>query len=339
MHNHKLVICTGNANPELARRIAGHLGLQLGRVDVGSFDDGECRVRFIDDVRGKHLVIVQPTNQPDRNQTEIELMARAVKNSAARITVVIPYLGYSRQDRKTITREPISAVQRLRDIVGAGVNSIVLHDIHDPRIPAVCEALDKNLAVDSTISRSVFLHWLSQQDLHHATVSSIDAGGAKMVESYWTRLRAMGTTVEFGIAHKSGSSATGINGIKLLGEYRGRDVYFIDDMVTSGKSATEGASQAKDGGARSVTFIASHAVMANNEVAQRIADSAIDHFVVTNTIAVRPEHRTILGRKLIEIGNDRLFALIIKHLHEGRSLSMLFELDSYREALSELTTT
>ncbi len=338
MAAHELVLCTGNANTDLARRIAAQLGRPLARVNVGAFDDGECRVQFIDDVRNKHVVIIQPTNQPDRNQTELELMIRACRSSAKFITAFVPYLGYSRQDRKTATREPISAVQRMRNIISAGADNIAFHDLHAGQLQAVGEAIDPRVQIDHTISRPVILEWLAGQDLNHAMVSSVDAGGAKMVESYWTRLRTMGYAIEFGIAHKSGTSSVGINSIKLLGDYEGRDVYFVDDMITTGGSATEGASVAKKLGARSVTFIASHAVMANNDVAQRIADSVIDRFVVTNTIAIQPEHRAILGDKLVEISNERLFALIIKHLHEGRSLSMLFELDGLREAQAELET-
>ncbi len=333
------IIFSGNANIELARQIAAQLGQTPGRAQVRTFDDGEARISFDDNVRGQRVFIVQPTNQPDRNQTEIELMVRAIRSSADHITVVVPYLGYARQDRKTEPREPISIVQRLRNLISSGIDGLVLHDLHSAMLTGVCEAIDPRLRVDHTYSRPVFLDWLSRQDLTNATVSSIDAGGAKMVESYWTRLRAMGYPVEFGIAHKSGSSSTGINKINLLGEYKDRHVYFVDDMITSGKSATEGAAEAKRLGASQVTFIASHAVMANINVAHRVADSAIDRFVVTNTIAIQPEHRIILGDKLVEVGIDSLLALVIKHLDERQSLSTLFELDGYREALSELQAT
>lgn len=333
------VIVTGNANPGLARRMAQHLGQTLGRVQVRSFDDGEARIGFDENVRGCRVFIVQPANQPDRNLTEIELMVRAIRSSADHITVVVPYLGYARQDRKTLPREPISVVQRLRNLISSGLDGLVLHDLHSAMLTGVCEAIDPRLRVDHTYSRPVFLDWLAGQDLTNATISSIDAGGAKMVESYWTRLRTMGHPVEFGIAHKSGSSSTGIGSIKLLGDYAGRHVYFVDDMITSGKSATEGAAEAKRLGASMVTFIASHAVMANVDVAHRVAASAIDRFVVTNTIAIRPEHRQILNGKLVEVGIDRFLALVVKHLDERQSLSALFELDGYRQALAELQAT
>lgn len=330
------IVFTGNANPELARQIAAQLGHPLGRVKVRTFDDGEARISFDENVRGRHVFIVQPTNQPDRNLTEIELMVRAIRSSADHITVVVPYLGYARQDRKTEPREPISVVQRLRNLISSGLDGLVLHDLHSAMLTGICEAIDPRLRVDHTYSRPVFLDWLSRQDLSNATISSIDAGGAKMVESYWTRLRKMGFPVEFGFAHKSGTSSVGISGTKLLGEYAGRHVYFVDDMITSGRSATEGAAEAKRLGATQVTFVASHAVMANIGVAHRVADSAIDRFVVTNTIAVKPEHRVILGNKLVEVGIDSFLALVIKHLDERQSLSALFELDGYREALPEL---
>jgi len=339
MSTHRQVVFTGSANPELARQIAAQLGQPLGRVIVGAFDDGEARISFDENVRGRRVFIVQPTNQPDRNLTEIELMVRAIRSSADHITVVVPYLGYARQDRKTIPREPISVVQRLRNLISSGVDGLVLHDLHSAMLTGVCEAIDPRLRVDHTYSRPVFLDWLSRQDLTNAVISSIDAGGAKMVESYWTRLRSMGHPVEFGMGHKSGTSSTGINGIKLLGDYTNRHVYFIDDMITSGKSATEGAAEAKRLGASYVTFVASHAVMANVDVAHRVADSDIDRFVVTNTIAIKPEHRTILNGKLVEVGIDSFLALVIKHLDERQSISALFELDGYREALPELHAT
>lgn len=325
-----LMLFTGNANPDLALGIANHLGLTLGRSVVGQFADGEVRVRFDDDVRNKDVFIVQSTSQPDRNRTELELMVRAIRSSAARITVVVPYLGYARQDRKTVAREPISIVQVLRNLISSGIDGLVLQDLHAGQLMAVGEAIDPRLRVDHIYSRPVFLDWLDGQDLSNAIVTSVDAGGAKMVESYWTRLRLMGKPVNFGIAHKSGSSSIGIEGIRLLGDFEGRHVFFIDDMVTSGRSATEGAAEAKRRGATAVTFIAGHAVLANAEVAHRIATSAIDRFVVTNTIAIKPEDRQVLGDKLVEIGVDRLLGLVIQHLHEGRSVSALFELDGYR---------
>lgn len=331
------VVFTGNANPELSRKITTHLGCPLGNVFVGDFDDREARIRFEENVRGRRVYIVQPTNQPDRNQTEIELMVRAIRSSAERITVIVPYLGYARQDRRT-GREPISVVQRLSNLISSGLDGLVLHDLHSSMLTGVCEAIDPRLRVDHTYSRPVFLDWLAQQDLTNATISSIDAGGAKMVESYWARLKKL-YPVEFAIAHKSGTSSSGINSIKLLGDFADRHVFFIDDMITSGKSATEGAAQAKRLGANRVTFIASHAVMANIDVARRVADSDIDEFVVTNTIAIRPEHQAILGPKLVEVGIDQFLALVIKHLHEQRSISELFELEGYQNALSELQAT
>lgn len=330
------VIFTGNANPGLARGLTSRLGLELGRAHVGSFDDEEVRIQVDTDVRGQDVFIVQPTNQPDRYRTELELMVRAIRSSARHITAVIPYLGYGRQDRKSVPREPISIVQVLRNVIHSGIDGLILVDLHAGQLMAVCEAIDARLRVDHIYSRPVILDWLSGQNLEHAIISSIDAGGAKMVESYLKRLHPMGHPVTFGVAHKSGSSAIGINGITLLGDVDGRDVYFIDDMVTSGRSATEGALEAKRRGAKSVTFIASHAVLANLEVAHRIADSPIDRFVVTNTIAVKQEHREVLGSKLIEVRLDDLLALVIKHLHEGRSVSKLFELAGYRECRSEL---
>ncbi len=336
MINTDPVIMTGNAHPALARDVARLLNLNLANVYAGAHPDGEPNIQCIDDVRGRDVYILQPTSQPDRNLIELALLGMAIRPSAGRITMVIPYFGFARQDRRDKPRVPISVDLAIRILAGTGVNRIVLLDLHTPQIVGMFEAENPNISIDHMYCRSVILDWLAQQDLSNITFSSIDAGGAKWVESYYQRLRDMGFPVEFGIGAKSGSSTAGIAGVQLLGKYAGHRTVFLDDMVTTASSAVTGSHVALSLGATDVWMIAIHPVLANAEVCRRIIDSPIARFITTDTLPMKEEYRHILEPKLTVIPIAPLLALVVKHLHEDRSLSMFFELAGYRAGLQEL---
>lgn len=328
----EIVLLTGNAHPELAAEIAGLLKVELYKRDVGSFLDGEAKVGIQQDVRGRDVFILQPTHQPDRNQTEIELLVSAMRNSAGRITPVIPYLGYARQDRRDQPRVPISVINRIRNLVNTGIDGVVLFDVHSFGSVGYFEAVNPRIRTDHLFSRPVLLDWLVQQDLSNVTLAATDAGGGKMVETLCKRLGQLGHHVEFGVGYKSGSSDLGINGLKLLGEYEGRQTIFIDDMTASGSTANNAATAAKESGASTVTFVAVHPVLADDEVCHRLAQGPIDDLVMTNSLPIAGRHREILGDKLTVISVAPLLAKAIRGLHECRSLSALFELEGYRFA-------
>lgn len=338
MINADPVVITGNAHPDLARDVARLLNLNLANVVVGKHPDGEPNIQCIDDVRGRDVYILQPTGQPDRNLIELALLSMAIRPSAARITMIIPYFGFARQDRRDKPRVPISVDLAIRILTGTGVNRIVLLDLHTPQIVGMFEAENPNISIDHMYGRSVILEWLSQQDLANVMLSSIDSGGAKWVESYYQRLRDMGYPVEFGIGAKSGSSTEGIAGVQLLGKFAGRRSVFLDDMVTTASSAVTASYVALSPGlgATDVWVIAIHPVLANAEVCRRIADSPISRFITTDSLPITEEHRRILEPKLTVLSVAPLLALVVKHLHEERSLSMFFELAGYRAGLQEL---
>jgi len=325
-----ITLMTGNANRDLAAAVAGHLEIELGDMLVGQFADGECKIRGRQNVRGDDLYMLQPTNQPDRNLTELRLMVGATRSSANKITAVIPYWGYARQDRRDQPRVPISVVDMVRTLVHTGIDGVVLLDLHAGQIVGIFEAFNPRLRVDHLYARPVILDWLAEQDLSHATFMAPDIGSAKVVESYWKRGREFAPTIQFGVSHKSGSSDAGVDDIKLLGHFDGQHVYIFDDMVSTAATANIATDAAKSLGASAVTFVANHPVLANHDVARRIAEGSIDHFVTTDTIPIGDEDRTILGPKLTQLSVARLLALAIQQLHEDGSMTALFELEGYR---------
>lgn len=331
---------TGNANRALAKLTADYLGVPLARAEVDQFDDKETNVHNLESARDNKNFIFQSSNGATAKQ-ELQSLCRAIvpARGYGSVTVVSPHTGYTRSDRKDEPRTPINLVQHLRDIISTGIDGFVGLDFHSGQAVGICEALNPRLRVDHLYPRSVILDHLSGENLEHAIISSTDEGGGKRVNSITRRLRQMGFPVNFGTGYKDGSSAAGINTIKLFGDYDGRHTFFIDDIISSGKTCCAAAAEAKALGAARVTIIITHAVMANDDVCRRLVESPIDEIIFTDTVPLQEEHRHILGSKLKIITVAKLLAITIKHLHEGQSVSSLFELDGYRAGLAELKTT
>ncbi|MFA5070343.1 MAG: ribose-phosphate diphosphokinase [Patescibacteria group bacterium] len=230
----ELAIMTGNANPDLVQKVAKILGEDLFlRTQIGSFRDKECRIISVDDARGRDVYLIQPTGQPDRNLVEIELLVGAIRRSAEKITVVIPYFGYSRQERRGESRQPISINSVMRRLVGTGIDGLVFFHLHNPVSAGIPEAIDPHMKVDHLNARTIILDYLMKsRNLKKTTIASADVGGTAFARSCWQRLHAAAPKVGFGLAYKVGTSSTGIEEVKLFGDYRGREVVFIDDMTT-----------------------------------------------------------------------------------------------------------
>lgn len=323
----QVVLLTGTAHRALARAVAAELGVALGKALVGRFEDGEVRVRNLANVRGKHVFIVQPARS-HRSIFELRLLTMAVRRSARRITLIVPYIGYARQDRMDQPGVPISIELVCEILAKSGAHDVMLVDPHFLQITGILEAYNEFLHVDVMYARPVILAWLVQQNLRRATICSSDIGGGKMVRSYWNRLRQAGYAVQLGVADKHGTSSSSIERVVLLGKFRGRDVYFIDDMATTGKTIAENAAAVKAKGARSVTFIAVHSVLPNAAACRRIARSGVNRFVTTDTLPIPPLSRKILGRKLVVVPIARLLALVTRALVEDTSVSQYFEVEN-----------
>lgn len=333
--NSALTLFTGTANRKLGLATTRELGYEPGKSCIVNFEDGEIMPRFGRDVRNTDAFILQPTQPPREHQWQIELMVRAARSSAGRITVVLPYFGYARQDRKTEARTPISVVQAARSLVRSGPDCIVLFEPHFVQLAGIFEALDEDLSVETVFPSPVFLDYLMKHFdsgfLKHAKIASPDAGGVKRAEVYYTRLRRLGYRgIELGFAHKSGTQSKGIRGIRLDGgNYERRNVIAFDDIITSGGTARRHATATKMRGATSYTLVVTHMVGVSIKNCEKLATSDIDRIITTDTLPIPPEIRKILGRKLTVVSVARMMALVIDHLHKGESISALHTLKGY----------
>lgn len=330
----EIVLLTGTSNPKLAGGVANLLSVPLCKRVAEKFQDGEVKFESGEDVRGKDVFILQDTGQPDSNQIMVELMVGSIRSSAWRITLIIPYLGYARQDRRHKARVPISLVSRLRNLIGTGIDGIQVLDPHT-FIEDKAEALNPRIQAGTLFARAPLIEWLLRHDLSKVTIASPDTGGAPRARFICQRLWDNGYGVEFGLGYKVGSSEDGVEKINLFGDFQDRDVYFIDDMASTGTTANKASAAAKERGAKSVTFIAVHPVLANLDVCHAIASGPIDRFVTTNSLDISPEALAILDGKHEYLPIDPLLAKVIRNIHECRSLSALYELDGYKAALMD----
>jgi len=339
------IIFSGNANEPLAREVARLLGVPFAGNPCSQFPDRETKVDFkkleLPKLHGSDAYIIQPTQAPDRNLMELQLMISGLRDSAHRITGVVPFNGYARQDRKSAPLEPISIVDVARNLANTGVDDLVFMDLHVQQIIGVYKAIRPRLHVDHLYARPVILDWFSKQDMSNAIISSIDSGGAKWVESYWERASTNGNDVNFGIGYKKRKSPSDPGVIKLFGDFTGRQTYFTDDMVSTGGSADAATETALDEmGAAEVDVVAIHPVIATLQVAERIAKSRIRRFITTDSIPISDEARVILGDKLVIVSIAPLLASAIRRLHDndgvGEGDGGLFELEAYRKDIITL---
>jgi len=332
MNTNNLALLTGNAHRGLAHKIAACLNKDLLAGEVSSFLDGEAKIEGLGNTRGMDVFIIQPTNQPDRNQTEVELLIDAVERSAERVTAVIPYFGYARQDRRGESRVPISMKVKTRNLVATGVDRLVFLNLHNPAITTVAEMADNKIKVDHLNARPVIVNWIIKNKLNGITLSSTDAGGGKLAESFYKRLNTLVEDVKFGIGHKTGSSDEGVDKISLIGDFKDRHIYFIDDMTSSGTTIIRAAEAAFGRKAKSVNAIIIHPVLANLKVCRDLADSPIEKIITTDSLPIPDEAKEILGEKLQVISIAKLLALAIWHLHHDKSITKLFELEGYLDS-------
>lgn len=339
MRTNQLAVFTGNANRELGRAVARLLGTPLGQAHVGRFEDGEVNVVIKQNVRGKDVFIIQPTQPPAEHTIELQDLIDGAR-SARRVVAVIPYLGCSRGDRQTVPRQPVPVVRALRNILGAKPNHVVFFDLHAGQIGSMAKAIDESIHRDYLYARSAIMHalvqMLAKDELARTTLSSTDAGGAKWVSSYVDHMREEGYAVELGVGDKRGSSSTGIENMQLLGNFRDRHIVFVDDLSSTGKTLSLAAHKAISEGAIDVYAVIIHPVIANEEACRRIAASPIRRFITTDTLPIPENFRRILGKKLKVVTIAPIMALAIRAIHEERSVSALFDYGQYVRALHRL---
>ncbi|MFA5072932.1 MAG: ribose-phosphate pyrophosphokinase [Nitrospirota bacterium] len=313
LRGQEIKIFSGNANQELAKEICQKMNIPLGNALVGRFSDGEINVQIMDNVRGMDVFIVQSTASPvNRNLMELLIMIDALKRaSAARITAVIPYYGYSRQDRKVQPRVPITSKLVADLITAAGANRVLTVDLHAGQIQGFF-----NIPVDNLFAASVLLDYIHQKKFHSLTVVSPDAGGVERARSFAKRLNAT-----LAIIDKRRDKPNVAQVMNIIGDVKGHDCLLLDDMVDTAGTLTEGASALRANGAEKIIAACSHAVLSGPAI-QRINDSVIEELITTNTIALDCKKQDC--RKLTVLSAGPLLAEAITRIHEETSLSSLF---------------
>jgi ribose-phosphate pyrophosphokinase len=314
MDNSGPQVFTGNANPALAKEIADYVGVPLGQATVNSFPDGETFVKINENVRGRDIFIVQPTAPPsNQNLMELLIMIDAARRaSASRITAVMPFYGYARQDRKDQPRVPITAKLVANLLVASGAHRVLTMDLHAQQIQGFFD-----IPVDHLYAAPVLYRYLSSLKLENPIVVSPDVGGMKMASAYSQLLNT-----GLAIVAKRRTSPTSIESQYLVGEVEGKDVLLVDDLTETAGTLVGAAKLVKDHGARRVIAAVSHALF-TDLAHKRLQSSLIDEVVTTNSTVVHP----IPGFKLTVLSVASLLGEAIKRIHGGESVSSLFEIN------------
>jgi ribose-phosphate pyrophosphokinase len=313
MRFERLKIFTGNANRPLAEEICNSLSCTMGQATVKAFSDGEIHLQIQENVRGADVFVVQPTSTPaDRHLMEILLMMDALKRaSARRITAVLPYYGYARQDRKDRPRMPISAKLVASLLETAGADRILALDLHAAQIQGFFD-----VPVDHLFATPVMIGYFDALRGRNLTVVSPDAGGVERARAFAKRLDA-----PLAIIDKRREEVNVAEVMHIVGDVEGQHCLIVDDLIDTGGTLVKGVDALIDAGAASVRACATHAVLSGNAV-ERIEDSAIEEVVVTNSIPLSSEAATCGKIRVLSVAP--LLAAAINSIHEDGSVSALF---------------
>lgn len=311
MHNN-LVVITGNAHPQLGRSIAENLNLELLKIEASKFSDGEIQIKLLENIRGTDAFIVQPTMPPADNIIELLLMIDAVKRaSCRRVTAVIPYYGYARQDRKDQPRVPIGAKLMADLITTAGADRVLTIDLHAPQIQGFF-----NIPLDHIYSAPVLLSHFEGKSTDNLAVVAPDVGSIKMGRSFAKRLNA-----SLAIIDKRRPRPNQAEVMNFIGDVDGKDVIIFDDMIDTAGTLTDAARVCLDEqGALSVTAVCTHPILSGDAL-QRLSDSKIQQIVVTNTIPFN-RHAECPKIKVLDIAP--LLSKAIDRIHLEKTVSELF---------------
>ena len=309
----ELKLFTGNANPALAREICGHLGISLGEATVSSFSDGEIRVRIEENVRGADVFLMQSCCTPvNTSIMELLIMIDALKRSSAyRITAVIPYYGYARQDRKAQPRVPISAKLMADLITTAGADRVLTMDLHAGQIQGFF-----NIPVDHLYATPVLLDYINKRGAADLVVVSPDAGGVERARAFAKRLQ-----VQLAIIDKRREGPNNAQIMNIIGDVEGRNALLLDDMIDTAGTIVQGAQACADKGARMVWAGCTHAVLSGPSL-ERLQESCLTEVVVTNTIPLNGKEQRCPKLRVLSVAP--LLAEAITRIHVEESVSSLF---------------
>jgi len=305
-------IYSGNSNLPLAKAICASIGIELGKCTVSSFPDGETFVKIEENVRGQDIFLIQSTCPPtNHNLMELFIMIDALRRaSAARITAVLPFYGYARQDRKDQPRVPITAKLVANLLVASGANRLLTMDLHAQQIQGFFD-----IPVDHLYAAPVMYDYLKRKRINDLVVVSPDVGGLKMAHAFSQVLEA-----GLAIVAKRRKSATEVEAMTLIGEVEGRHVLLVDDLTETAGTLTAAADLLRREGARSILACVSHAIL-NDLGVERLRKSKIDELITTDSVP----HPAVDGVKLTTLSVAGLLGEAIKRIHNNSSVTSLFE--------------
>ncbi len=305
-------IFCGTSNPPLAHAIAKSIDIEMGKCTVSAFPDGETFVKIEENVRGEDVFIVQSTSPPTNHYLmEMFIMMDALRRaSASRITAVLPFYGYARQDRKDQPRVPITAKLVANLLVAAGANRVLTMDLHAQQIQGFFD-----IPVDHLYAAPVMYDYLKKKKLANLVVVSPDVGGLKMAHAYSQVLES-----GLAIVAKRRKNASEIESMTVIGEIRGKNVLLVDDLTETAGTLTTAAALLKKKGAKNIYACVSHAIL-NDLGIQRLRKSDIDELLTTDTV-LRP---AIDGVKITTLSVAGLLGEAIKRIHSNSSVTSLFE--------------
>ena len=304
-------VFSGSANRELSEKIVQYLKIPLGDVEIGRFSDGEISVKYNESIRGADVFIIQPTCPPADNLIEFLLMIDAAKRaSAKRITAVIPYFGYARQDRKDKPRVALSAKLVANLISTAGADRVLTMDLHSPSIQGFFD-----IPFDHLYAFTIFVDYIKIHAMRNPVVVAPDVGSSKRARAYANRL---GT--EFALVDKRRSAPNDVEAVTLIGNVENRDVLIVDDIIDTANTLCKAATLLKACGAQEIVAACTHPIL-SGEAVKRISASPLTKVLVLDTVPVPPHKRC---DKIEVLSSAELFGKAIDRIHREASISSLF---------------
>jgi len=315
MSESSLKIFSGNSNRVLAEEICSSIGVPLGEATVNSFPDGETFVKINENVRGQDVFIIQSTCPPTNHHLmELLIMIDAARRaSAMRITAVLPFFGYARQDRKDQPRVPITAKLVANLLVSAGATRILAMDLHSQQIQGFFD-----IPVDHLYASPVFFEYLASSRSENLTVCSPDVGGMKMAAAYADVLGA-----GLALVAKKRRNATTVEAINVVGDIEGRDILLVDDITETAGTLTAAAKILREQGAKSIRAAVSHCVL-NERAVERLRSGLIDELITTNTVPLDPKGLPI---KVLSVAS--LLGQAIRRINSNESITGLFRIKGF----------
>jgi len=317
----ELKIIIGRSNESLGQAIASYIGIEPTKLLLTNFSDGEIRVQILENIRGKDVFIVESTQPPAENIMEVLLLIDAAKRaSARRVTAVIPYFGYARQERKDRPRVPISAKLVANLLVAAGADRILTVDLHSPAIQGFFDVPTDHLTADGIFRDFLLSRMNDELKRGEVVFVSPDIGGVKRIEPLAKELGA-----PIAVVYKRRDEPNVSSVMFLVGEVDGKVAIIRDDIIDTGGTICSAAKILKENGAKAVFSLVTHPLLSGPAV-ERLAQSTLDMLAVTDTLPLKSSARENLGERITVVSIAPLLAEAIKSIHEEKSVSVLFEM-------------